>query len=108
MNVLTNAMQAIPEQGEITITTSVEPGDKVRVSFRDTGIGMSEDTVEKIFDPFFTTKDISKGTGLGMSITYGVVQRHNGDIQVKSKPGQGTEFIITLPVHLEKPISDKI
>lgn len=107
MNVLTNAMQAIPDQGEITITTMALPGDKVSVSFRDTGMGMNEETIEKIFDPFFTTKDVSRGTGLGMSITYGVVQRHNGDIQVKSKLGQGTEFIITLPVHLDKPISDK-
>jgi two-component system NtrC family sensor kinase len=59
---------------------------------------MSAEVVEKIFEPFFTTKDVGQGTGLGLSISYGIIQNHGGDIQVKSKLGQGTEFIITIPV----------
>jgi len=100
MNILSNAIHAIKDQGEITVTTAVLDKDHVQISIRDTGIGMNEETLEKMFDPFFTTKEINSGTGLGMSITYGVIQKHNGEIKVKSKLGQGTEFIITLPVHL--------
>ena len=59
---------------------------------------MEEETIAKIFDPFFTTKDIGKGTGLGLSISYGIIQNHEGDIKVNSKLGEGTEFIISLPI----------
>ena len=98
MNVLSNAAQAIEEEGEIVITTSKLSGDRVEVSIRDSGKGMSKGTVEKIFDPFFTTKGIGSGTGLGLSISYGVIQKHGGDILVSSEPGKGTEFKIILPV----------
>lgn len=99
MNILTNAAQAIDEKGgTITITTKVIGKNRVQVGIRDTGKGMPADVVQKIFDPFFTTKDLSKGTGLGMSITYGIVQKHGGEITVDSAPGKGTEFVITLPV----------
>jgi two-component system NtrC family sensor kinase len=98
MNILTNAIQAIPDQGEITITTARKGSQQITVSIRDTGVGMSPETAQKIFDPFFTTKDVNEGTGLGMSIAYGVIQKHGGDIEVKSAPGVGSEFIITLPI----------
>ncbi|HYV93945.1 MAG TPA: ATP-binding protein [Chitinophagales bacterium] len=60
---------------------------------------MSEEVKQKIFDPFFTTKDVGKGTGLGLAISYGIIEKHNGKIEVKSEIGNGTEFIITLPVN---------
>lgn len=101
MNILSNASHAIVDQGEIFITTRQPNSDTVEVSIRDTGVGMSEEVQERLFDPFFTTKDLSSGTGLGMSITYGIIKKHHGDIRVKSKPKEGTEFIITLPVHLD-------
>ena len=64
----------------------------------DTGQGIGLEDVKRIYDPFFTTKTIGKGTGLGMSITYGIIQKHGGDIHVKSAIGKGTEIIITLPI----------
>lgn len=99
MNVLSNAAQAIENDGEIHISTRILANEKVEVSIRDTGKGMSKATLEKIFDPFFTTKGLGSGTGLGLSISYGVVQKHGGDILVSSEPGKGTEFKIILPVN---------
>lgn len=97
MNILTNAMQAIDGPGKIYITTR-HLGDKVTISIRDTGKGMPEEVQKRIFEPFFTTKDVGFGTGLGLSITYGAIEMHKGKISVKSKPGEGTEFLIELPV----------
>ena len=98
MNVLSNAAQAIENEGEIHISTRKLPDDRVEVSIRDTGKGMNRATLEKIFDPFFTTKGLGSGTGLGLSISYGVIQKHGGDILVSSEIGKGTEFRIILPV----------
>lgn len=98
MNVLSNAAQAIEEDGEIQITTKSLPNDRVEVSIKDSGRGMNKATLEKIFDPFFTTKTLGRGTGLGLSISYGVVQKHGGEILVSSEVGKGTEFRIILPV----------
>jgi two-component system NtrC family sensor kinase len=107
MNVLSNAAQAIENEGEIYLSTKKLGKDRVEVSIRDTGKGMNKATLEKIFDPFFTTKGLGSGTGLGLSISYGVVQKHGGDILVTSEPGKGTEFKIILPVEgpleLRKP-----
>ncbi len=97
MNVLSNAIQAIPAEGKIFIKTW-QADNQVKISIRDTGAGMSEEIRKKIFDPFFTTKDVGKGTGLGLSISYGIIQKHNGEIEVLSKPGIGTEFIISIPI----------
>lgn len=99
MNVLSNAAQAIEDEGEITIATKKLSGERVEIAIRDTGKGMNKMTVEKIFDPFFTTKGLGSGTGLGLSISYGVIQKHGGDILVSSEVGRGTEFKIILPVH---------
>ncbi len=98
MNIITNAIHAIKKNGEITITTAVKDKRRVEISIRDTGVGMSQDVQEKLFDPFFTTKGVNQGTGLGMSITYGIIEKHGGEISVRSKVGQGTEFIILLPI----------
>jgi signal transduction histidine kinase len=97
MNILTNAMQAINGPGKIFITTR-HHGDHVKISIRDTGPGMPEEVQKRIFEPFFTTKDVGFGTGLGLSITYGAIEQHKGKITVKSKMGEGTEFVIVLPL----------
>ena len=98
MNILSNAIQAIPAGGTIFIKTW-QANDMVKISISDTGTGMTEDIRKKIFDPFFTTKDVGKGTGLGLAISFGIIQKHNGEIEVFSKPGEGTEFIIRIPVN---------
>lgn len=106
MNLLVNAGHAIDKNGTITIRTGRET-DYVWVEIEDTGKGISADNIKKIFDPFFTTKDIGQGTGLGLSLSYGIIQKHNGSIDVKSEPGCGTTFRVTLPVkHSQEKISD--
>ena len=97
MNLLQNAAQAIPGQGEVWIRTSAD-GDWVRIVIRDNGVGISQDHLARIFDPFFTTKPVGAGTGLGLSISYGIIEKHGGKIRVTSKVGEGTEFTIELPV----------
>jgi signal transduction histidine kinase len=98
MNILSNAIQAVPDEGTIFVRTW--PVDNmVKISIRDTGTGMTDEVQKKIFDPFFTTKGVGKGTGLGMSISFGIIQKHNGRIELFSKPGAGSEFVITLPVN---------
>ncbi|HKR05145.1 MAG TPA: tetratricopeptide repeat protein [Bacteroidia bacterium] len=103
MNILSNAIDSIVEtktahtkKKNIFIATSNEM-DRIKISIRDTGKGMSEEVKQKIFDPFFTTKDVGKGTGLGLSISYGIIEKHKGTIKVRSDEQKGTEFIITLP-----------
>lgn len=98
MNILANAAHAIDTEGKITISTELLDGKRIKIEIKDTGRGMDAETTQKVFDPFFTTKDVSQGTGLGMSISYGIVQKHGGEIQVESKPGVGTSFVILLPV----------
>ncbi|SDC37857.1 sensor histidine kinase [Niabella drilacis] len=104
MNIVTNAVQAIQEriledgqQGLLTIKTW-EQDDTVKVSIGDNGKGMPEEVRNKIFDPFFTTKDVGEGTGLGLSIVQGIIEKHNGSIQVFTETGRGTTFVISLPV----------
>jgi signal transduction histidine kinase len=100
LNLITNAAQATADDstGEITLTTSVAPGGRVRVDISDNGHGIPENILSKIFDPFFTTKEVGQGTGLGLSIVYKIVQEHGGRIDVKSKVGQGTTFTVVLPI----------
>ncbi|MGD9008996.1 MAG: ATP-binding protein [Desulfobacteraceae bacterium] len=97
INILVNAAQSIEKMGEIRIMTKAVDRH-VQIHIRDTGCGISEENLTKIFDPFFTTKGVGKGTGLGMNIAYNIIQKHKGDIQVESRVGQGTTFIISLPV----------
>lgn len=98
MNILTNAAQAIEGEGEIRIKTAIE-GEYMRIEISDDGPGMPEDVRKKVFEPFFTTKDAGKGTGLGLSISRGIIEAHDGFIEVESKPGEGTTFIIRIPVN---------
>ncbi|MBC8277742.1 MAG: response regulator [FCB group bacterium] len=97
MNLVLNGIQAIEEYGKIGIRTSKE-NNGVRLEISDTGGGIPEDLLLKIFDPFFTTKDVGSGTGLGLHIVYNIVNRHGGVIDVDSKVGKGTTFIVHLPV----------
>lgn len=97
MNILVNAGQAIPERGHIAIATGCE-GDEVWVTVSDDGEGIPENVLPRIFDPFFTTKPVGRGSGLGLSISYGIVAKHHGRIEVDSVPGRGTTFRVVLPV----------
>lgn len=98
MNLVINAAQAMgPERGTITISNGVE-GDTIWLEVADNGCGIAADTVQKIFDPFFTTKPVGEGTGLGLSLSYGIVKKHRGDISVSSELGKGTTFRVVLPI----------
>ncbi len=96
-NLLLNARDAIPDGGRITISTSSSEDGSLTVEVSDTGVGIAPENVAKIYDPFYTTKGVGRGTGLGLAVSYGIVQEHTGHISVESIPGQGTSFRITLP-----------
>ncbi len=98
MNLLVNAAHAIPEKGEIVITTEHDATGTVRIHVSDNGVGIPEENFAHLFEPFFTTKPIGKGTGLGLSIAYGIIGKHHGTIDVASTVGKGTTFTVTLPV----------
>ncbi len=100
MNLLVNGAQAIEEQGVITIKTWHDE-DNVFISIADTGKGMDEQTLAHIFEPFFTTKPELKGTGLGLPVSYGIIKKHGGRIDVKSESGKGSKFSVFLPVKSE-------
>jgi signal transduction histidine kinase len=97
MNLLLNAAQAITTTGEIWIRTAAQ-GEKVSIVIKDTGCGIPDANLAKIFDPFFTTKKVGHGMGLGLSLSYGIIQKHSGTMRAVSRNGQGTEFTIELPV----------
>lgn len=104
INIINNAIFAMPGGGKLWISTTIDDGkDFVRVGFKDTGTGISEENLTRIFEPFFTTKDASSGTGLGLSISYGIVERHGGKIEVDSKVGEGSTFIVKLPAEARQP-----
>lgn len=96
INIGLNAIQAMPDGGKLSIHCHDTGGDLL-LKFQDTGEGITEEDLPHIFDPFFTTKDVGEGTGLGLAVTYSLVQRMNGQISVESTPDAGTLFIITLP-----------
>ncbi len=101
MNLLANAAQAIDGKGDVWINTQ-KTDDKVTISIRDSGKGISEENKKKLFTPFFTTKPVGKGTGLGLSISYGIIEKHEGRIWAESKEGEGTTFNIELPIEGQK------
>jgi signal transduction histidine kinase len=101
MNIISNAIESIAEKGDIYIQTSQNKSNIV-ISIRDTGQGMDETVRSRVFEPFFTTKDVGEGMGLGLSISYGIIKQHNGRIDVRSEPGKGSEFIITIPKQQDK------
>ena len=98
INIIGNAIQAVEkeEEGVIELMTK-NFENKITISIKDNGEGMTEETKKRIFEPFFTTKEVGKGTGLGMSVSYGIIEKHQGSIEIKSQKGEGAEFIITLP-----------
>jgi two-component system NtrC family sensor kinase len=98
MNLLCNAAQSIDADGTITLSTGVDGGE-VWVRVEDTGSGISEEHLNRIFDPFFTTKPVGQGTGLGLSVSYSIVRKHGGQIDVTSEVGRGTQFTVRLPIH---------
>lgn len=97
MNLILNARDAMPEGGQLEIATTADD-ESIRIRFSDNGIGISAENLSRIYDPFFTTKQIGKGTGLGLAVSYGIIQDHGGHIVVESNPGQGTVFLINLPL----------
>lgn len=99
MNLLVNAGQAIEKHGIITITTRSVGRDSVEIKISDTGSGIPDEIKNKIFDPFFTTKDVGKGTGLGLNLSYNIITKHGGTIEIDSEVGKGTTFTITLDAH---------
>ena len=96
-NVINNAVDAVNENGQIQILTSVEK-DNVHMVFKDNGRGMKKESLEKVFDPFYTTKEVGQGTGLGLFISYNILQIYNGDIRIDSKINKGTQVHIILPL----------
>jgi signal transduction histidine kinase/CheY-like chemotaxis protein len=104
INIMLNAYQAMPDGGTLHITTRTVSSE-LQVMFADTGPGIPEENLQHIFDPFFTTKEVGEGTGLGLSVSYGIVKAHGGDIEVDSQMGKGTTLIIKLP--LDKSKGDK-
>jgi signal transduction histidine kinase len=95
-NLILNARDAMVAGGTITLTTDVNDGE-VNVAVSDTGEGISEENLKRIFDPFFTTKGVGNGTGLGLAVSYGIVQEHAGTIEVESEYGTGTTFKLSFP-----------
>lgn len=101
VNLVVNAIQAMPGGGKLNVQTTFTDNN-VSLVVEDTGIGMSDEVKDQLFEPFYTTKEIGQGTGLGLSVVYGIVDSHNGIIDVKSSVGNGTRFEIKLPVANKK------
>ncbi len=99
LNLLTNAAQAIEEQGDIVIKTECHDDEHISVTISDTGCGISAENLAKIRDPFFTTKDVGTGTGLGLSIVDQIITAHGGELRIESEPGKGSAFTIILPIN---------
>jgi two-component system NtrC family sensor kinase len=106
-NLVTNAIQAMPDGGTLRIQTGIEngggpeSGKRAALSFRDTGIGIPEDHRSRVFEPFFTTKPVGSGTGLGLSISRNIISEHGGEIRLESEEGAGACFTVILPVYAE-------
>jgi signal transduction histidine kinase len=97
LNLVLNAVQAMPERGTLRVAAARDGEQHVRLTVADTGHGIPPDVLPKIFEPFVTTKERGKGTGLGLTVVFGIVQEHGGSITVDSTPGQGTTFTLLLP-----------
>jgi PAS domain S-box-containing protein len=104
INLIFNGVDAMPDGGSLFFSTSFDSAKKlIYLKVKDSGCGISRNDLPYIFDPFYTTKKEGKGVGLGLSTTFGIIDRHKGTIQVKSEPGQGAEFVIELPINATDP-----
>jgi signal transduction histidine kinase len=100
-----NAVDAMPQGGTLSIATEIErPQNTMLVTVEDTGVGMPPDVRRRCLEPFFTTKG-DRGTGLGLAMTYGIIQRHRGTIDIETQPGEGTTFRIRFPASDDRPVS---
>ncbi len=114
LNIIINALDATDAGGSITLTSGIgvstsKPGQNgIEILCTDTGCGIPPENLNKLFDPFFTTKDIGHGTGLGLSVSYGIVERHGGTIWVQSKVGKGTTFKVWLPIEEQSAGNENI
>lgn len=104
LNLAMNAVQAMPDGGTLKLSTCVRD-DAVMLTVEDTGVGMTDDVMQKLFTPFYTTKDVGEGTGLGLSVVHGIVNAHGGAINVKSRPGHGTLFEVQFPLGNRKDLN---
>lgn len=98
INLILNAIQAMPQGGRLTLRTCVRNG-QIKLEVQDTGVGIPPENIGKLFTPFFSTKPEVKGVGLGLPVAYGIVQRHQGKIEVRSQEGEGSTFTVSLPLH---------
>ncbi len=106
LNLVSNARDAMPKGGTLSVATT-SADENIEIKIADTGVGISDEHINKIFDSFFTTKDSVKGVGLGLSVCYGFIKDHGGDVQVKSQVGTGTTFEITFPILPESAEKEK-
>jgi CheY-like chemotaxis protein len=104
-NLVLNAIDAMPRGGTLRLRTRLADHRHASITVSDTGVGMSEEVRRRVFDPFFTTKG-EEGTGLGLSVSHSIVERHGGDLRVDSRPGEGTTFTITLPIGMKPTDED--
>jgi signal transduction histidine kinase len=102
LNLFLNAKDAMPKGGWLSVRTSLD-GARAVAEVADTGSGIPNEYLARIYDPFFTTKAMNQGTGLGLSITYGIVREHEGSIDCESQVGQGTRFVLSLPLARTRP-----
>ncbi|MCJ7824203.1 MAG: ATP-binding protein, partial [Anaerolineales bacterium] len=108
LNLIINAAEAMEEGGKLTLFTSSNTTENsIEISITDTGYGIPEEYLDKLFDPFFTTKEVGHGTGLGLAISYGIIKEHGGEISVESKVGEGSNFLIRLPLEKEEAVLDE-
>ncbi len=110
VNMIHNALHAMPNGGTLSLRTRPYGDNQVEIEIGDTGVGMAPEVVARIFDPFFTTRGV-EGTGLGLAVSWTIIQRHGGTIDVQSAPGQGTHFFIRLPVTAEEgrgPVASQV
>jgi two-component system, NtrC family, sensor kinase len=98
LNLFLNAIQAMPQGGWLTVRGRTTDDGAVEVDVTDTGIGIPEENIGSVFDPFFTTKEVGSGSGLGLAVSYGIIEKHNGSITLHSKVGEGTTFMVRIPI----------
>jgi two-component system NtrC family sensor kinase len=104
-NIILNSLQAMPQGGELRVSTKMvddKSQKMIQITFSDTGCGIPQENLNKVFEPFFTTKEVGEGTGLGLSVSYGIIKDHKGEILVESEVGKGSTFVIFIPVPLKK------